>query len=109
MTTPSTEILEETKRLRGIRAEIDCGDSSCRFAKDKSGMRTNGRCRCTRGRDYSRVVYLAQRSESLADALDVAVKALELYQGQASKNQRGPTFYSEADEALAEMHRLMKG
>lgn len=25
---------------------LDCGDHSCDFAKDKSGMRTNGGCRC---------------------------------------------------------------
>lgn len=25
---------------------LDCGSSSCRFAKDKSGQRTNGPCRC---------------------------------------------------------------
>ena len=33
------EIYEQTKRL-------DCGDQSCLFAKDKSGQRTNGGCRC---------------------------------------------------------------
>lgn len=26
--------------------ELDCGDSSCWFAQKKSGMRTNGGCRC---------------------------------------------------------------
>lgn len=25
---------------------FDCGDNSCRFAKNKTGMRTNGGCRC---------------------------------------------------------------
>jgi hypothetical protein len=25
---------------------LDCGDNSCRFATNKGGMRTNGRCRC---------------------------------------------------------------
>lgn len=24
----------------------DCGDNSCRFATNKTGMRTNGGCRC---------------------------------------------------------------
>jgi hypothetical protein len=28
---------------------LDCGDSSCHFAKQKSGMRTNGGCRCLSG------------------------------------------------------------
>lgn len=27
-------------------ADFDCGDNSCRYAKDKGGMRTNGGCRC---------------------------------------------------------------
>ena len=27
---------------------LDCGDSSCLFAKNKRGMRTNGGCRCFR-------------------------------------------------------------
>lgn len=30
---------------------LDCGDHSCRFAKDKSGMRTNGGCRCLKALD----------------------------------------------------------
>lgn len=27
---------------------LDCGDSSCRYAKSRGGMRTNGGCRCDR-------------------------------------------------------------
>lgn len=26
--------------------DLDCGDNSCRFAKNRGGMRTNGGCRC---------------------------------------------------------------
>jgi hypothetical protein len=26
---------------------IDCGDNSCRYATNKTGMRTNGGCRCS--------------------------------------------------------------
>lgn len=34
---------------------LDCGDHSCDFAKDKSGMRTNGGCRCLKPLpDYQR-------------------------------------------------------
>jgi len=29
--------------------EMDCGDSSCWFAQKKTGMRTNGGCRCLSG------------------------------------------------------------
>jgi hypothetical protein len=34
--------------IKGIAKlkNYDCGDHSCYFAKDKSGMRTNGGCRC---------------------------------------------------------------
>lgn len=28
------------------RLNLDCGDNSCRYAKEKGGMRTNGGCRC---------------------------------------------------------------
>jgi len=27
-------------------ANLDCGDSSCRYTKNRTGMRTNGGCRC---------------------------------------------------------------
>lgn len=30
--------------------EIDCGDNSCKYAKEKTGMRTNGGCRCVGGK-----------------------------------------------------------
>jgi hypothetical protein len=30
---------------------LDCGDNSCRFAKNKGGQRTNGGCRCLRSLD----------------------------------------------------------
>lgn len=26
--------------------KLDCGDNSCYFAEEKTGMRTNGGCRC---------------------------------------------------------------
>jgi hypothetical protein len=29
-----------------MRGKLDCGDSSCQFAVNKSGMRTNGGCSC---------------------------------------------------------------
>jgi hypothetical protein len=28
------------------QVELDCGDHSCIFAKQKTGVRTNGGCRC---------------------------------------------------------------
>lgn len=35
-----------TMQPEGARRSKDCGDSSCMFATSKSGMRTNGGCRC---------------------------------------------------------------
>ena len=29
-----------------MRGKLDCGDNSCQFAINKTGMRTNGGCRC---------------------------------------------------------------
>lgn len=48
--TPST--VRSLKQLAENMA-ADCGDNSCRFAKNKSGMRTNGGCRCVEIRDPS--------------------------------------------------------
>lgn len=31
---------------------LDCGDNSCMFARQKTGMRTNGGCRCLKDLDY---------------------------------------------------------
>lgn len=28
------------------KPDLDCGDNSCYFAKNKSGQRTNGGCKC---------------------------------------------------------------
>ena len=38
-------------RLRELLDDhvIDCGDSSCAFARKRGGMRTNGGCRCLNG------------------------------------------------------------
>ena len=35
-------------------AELDCGDSSCQFAKNKGGMRTNGGCTCYEKQGFHR-------------------------------------------------------
>lgn len=35
---------------------LDCGDSSCFFTKVKTGMRTNGGCRCLDGKNGAKVV-----------------------------------------------------
>ncbi len=44
------ELMGPYQSERAARAakskEQDCGDNSCRYAKNKGGMRTNGGCRC---------------------------------------------------------------
>lgn len=41
----STELTDLRTIFQALR--FDCGDNSCRFARGKGGMRTNGGCRCT--------------------------------------------------------------
>ena len=38
----------------GEPLDMDCGDSSCAFAKTRSGMRTNGGCRCLENLGFCR-------------------------------------------------------
>lgn len=33
-------------------SDLDCGDSSCLFAADRAGMRTQGGCRCLKDLDH---------------------------------------------------------
>jgi hypothetical protein len=50
----------------------DCGDSSCWFALKKSGMRTNGGCRCSdnKGKELERYARkLKQKIDTLYDAI----------------------------------------
>lgn len=47
MTTPKLDL---DALLRAASLDIDCGDSSCVFARNKTGQRTNGGCRCLDGR-----------------------------------------------------------
>jgi hypothetical protein len=43
---------------------LDCGDHDCLFAKDKSGMRTNGGCRCLK--DIDSILQRGIRQEILS-------------------------------------------
>lgn len=44
---PLTELLREGEKVIEDRSQkLDCGDNSCLFAENKTGMRTNGGCRC---------------------------------------------------------------
>ncbi len=44
--------MTDTNREEAI--ELDCGDNSCYFSKDKTGMRTNGGCCCFENAGFSR-------------------------------------------------------
>ncbi len=49
VTTPpvdKTGWIEVVSSYEVDRLNLDCGDNSCRYAKEKTGMRTNGGCRC---------------------------------------------------------------
>jgi hypothetical protein len=38
-------LIKQLKEVGGL-LELDCGDQSCMYACQKTGMRTNGGCRC---------------------------------------------------------------
>lgn len=54
MTTPDLERQNERLKYEIERLNLDCGDNSCRYAKSKSGMRTNGGCRCKKNMDENK-------------------------------------------------------
>lgn len=56
--------------------ELDCGDNSCIFAKNKGGMRTNGGCRCFSVHGFDRSVMTS------------AMKMLPLYLDQKEEITR---------------------
>ena len=60
---------------------IDCGDNSCLCSEKKSGMRTNGGCRCERDDLKIAVMYWKRRALDLRDAIDWVSKK--------SKRQKG--------------------
>lgn len=53
---------------------LDCGDTSCRFAESKTGMRTNGGCRCLQDLTYDKQRevhrYIADLRRRLSEADD---------------------------------------
>lgn len=52
------------------KLNLDCGDNSCRYAKVKTGMRTNGGCRCEQKVQEGKkaITLLDQQQEKLAIA-----------------------------------------
>ena len=55
---------------------IDCGDSSCAFARERGGMRTNGGCRCAEDKRMRTPGALAALGEAWR-ALPALVKRLQ--------------------------------
>lgn len=70
--------IAELIRAAEFPFEIDCGSNSCRFAKNKRGMRTNGPCHCheffdtpVRVNDLLRFIYRQQQTlKYLKERLD---------------------------------------
>lgn len=59
----------ELAKLILVSLNIDCGDNSCRFTLDRSGMRTNGGCRC-----LGHIVSSEKRREAQAFLLEIRNK-----------------------------------
>jgi hypothetical protein len=96
-----------------MEAKLDCGDNSCEFAETKTGMRTNGGCRCLKDLDFSRRMAVrgyikALREEN--DRLRGEIERLQPIAAWESAWQEGKddaaVFARERDEARAEVARL---
>lgn len=57
--------------------QLDCGDNSCAFAKTKTGMRTNGGCRCFSNAGFSRSV-IQSAHEMLPELLQLRSELSQL-------------------------------
>jgi len=73
---------------------LDCGDNSCFFAKDKSGMRTNGGCNCFSAAGFKRsaiqsaiemlpeIIKLREANKSLEESVVNLLETLSKFSGQ---------------------------
>lgn len=68
---------EDIKRLRELEAP-DCGDNSCRFAKKRGGMRTNGGCGCLENGDQRARLYFGAIHQALPALLDEIARLREM-------------------------------
>lgn len=69
--------IEELRKIAERISNLDCGDSSCLFSKQKGGMRTNGGCRCLNGRPTYGLHILANHADALLDVVEAAREALD--------------------------------
>lgn len=65
---------------------FDCGDNSCRFAKNKTGMRTNGGCRCFENPVVKAKITMIVNAFSDGDLINIkTATAEELLQNESVK------------------------
>lgn len=96
-------------------SEIDCGDNSCLFAKNKVGMRTNGGCSCFENAGFSRsqvrsaqqmlpeILLLRSKLSQAMDTIERYEKALRFYATAPCADELleiAPRFREIAREAL---------
>lgn len=90
----------------------DCGDNSCRFAKSKGGMRTNGGCRCYRDNSITQRHYVLKlrilhaEHELLSRAVGVL---LTVVRGNETFHRLGGIDDCEPCTALAEVAEIFDG
>ena len=80
--------------------EIDCGDNSCLFARSKTGMRTNGGCRCFANAGFHRSATMAAK-QMLPELLQLRARAEGVREGQRQAVDRG-LLKAVADEAVSD-------
>lgn len=110
------EYLAQVKERAEKNTPPDCGDNSCRYAPVKSGMRTNGGCRCYRDNNTESRHYVMRLHESrtniprLLEIIDTMREALEV---TTHKNMDpvGPAYAAmeAAKQALAKCDEIVSG
>lgn len=75
--------------------DLDCGNHSCRFARNKSGMRTNGPCTCVQD--------LLDTNRALADRLAASEQQV------ANMTARKDAAYLERNQAVAALAKCNDG
>ncbi len=103
-----TNLLTPTQLAEIAKRESpDCGDNSCRFAKKRGGMRTNGGCRCL---DKRSIVswnpvekYAALSSQDIPALLSDRAELVRRLREAASVIKRLEPHRSYVEAAIAEL------
>jgi hypothetical protein len=86
--------------------DLDCGDSSCRFALTKTGQRTNGGCRCLAGLPLDQRVRVTRYIQELRHDLMCARELLQsIVDGADTVHCSGPDSVL-VREAIVSEHEL---